>query len=127
MGFMDKVKSAAQDAATQAKTATGQAQAKMEQAQLTKQLNERAQQLGHLIYAERTQGTPAGPDADRLVSEMTELKAKIVAEGAPAAQPEPGAAPTAPAAPTDAATPAAPASPGVSTHAAEPTSGDFKL
>ena len=124
MGFMDKVKSAAQDAATQAKTATGQAQAKMEQAQLTKQLNERAQQLGHLVYAERTQGTPAGPDADRLVSEMTELKAKIVAEGAAAAQPETGATPAAPA---DAATPATPASPGVSTHAAEPTSGDFKL
>ena len=124
MGFMDKVKSAAQDAATQAKTATGQAQAKMEQAQLTKQLNERAQQLGHFVYAERTQGTPAGADADRLVSEMTELKAKILAEGAAAAQPQPGAAPAAPA---DPATPAAPASPGVSTHAAEPTSGDFKL
>ena len=121
MGFMDKVKSAAQDAATQAKTATGQAQAKMEQAQLTKQLNERAQQLGHLIYNERAKGTPAGPDADRLISEMSELETRIAAEGA--AQPS-AAAPGTPAASAD---PAAPASPGVSTSAAEPTSGDFKL
>ena len=63
MGFMDKVKAAAQDAAAQAKTATGQAQSKLEQVQLKKKLDDAAEKLGHLIYAERTKGTPAGAEA----------------------------------------------------------------
>jgi hypothetical protein len=84
MGFMDKVKSAAADAAAQAKTATGQAQSKIEQAQLKKKLEETAARLGHVIYDERTKGTPAGPQTDQLIAEMKDLEAKIEAAGAPA-------------------------------------------
>ena len=40
MGFMDKVKSAAQDAATQAKAATSQAQSKIEETQTKKKMDD---------------------------------------------------------------------------------------
>ena len=120
MGFMDKVKSAAQDAATQAKAATSQAQSKIEETQTKKKMDDVAKQLGYQIYAERTQGTPAA-DADRLVEEMKGLEAALAAASQPQAQtpapPPPDAG--APVTHTD----AAPAS----TSASEPTAGDFKL
>jgi hypothetical protein len=78
---MDKVKAAAQDAAAQAKTATGQAQSKLEQVQLKKKLEETAARLGHVIYDERTKGTPVGPQVDQLVAEMKDLETKIEAAG----------------------------------------------
>lgn len=119
MGFMDKVKSAAQDAATQAKAATSQAQSKIEETQTKKKMDDVAKQLGYQIYQERTQGTPAA-DADRLVEEMKGLEAAIAAAAQPQAPatsaPDPTAAPVT-------HTDAAPAS----TSAAEPTAGDFKL
>jgi hypothetical protein len=76
MGFMDKVKAAAQDAATQAKSATGQAQTKIEQVQLKNRLNSLAEELGQVIFKERTKGTPAA-DAERLITEMKDLEARI--------------------------------------------------
>ena len=112
MGFMDKVKAAAQDAATQAKTATGQAQTKLEQAQIKKKFNDTAELVGHAIYAERVKGTPSS-DVDRLLAEMKELEAKLEAEASSlgsAAASQPSDAPSQ-----------------VTTSSAEPTSGDFKL
>ena len=119
MGFMDKVKSAAQDAATQAKAATSQAQSKIEETQTKKKMDDVAKQLGYLVYAERTQGTPAA-DADRLVEEMKGFEAALAAAQTPA---PPAAAPGSDAPAPVAHTDAAPAAP----PAAEPTSGDFKL
>ena len=116
MGFMDKVKAAAQDAAAQAKVATNQAQTKIEQVQTQKKMDDVAKQLGYQIYRERTQGQAAS-DADRLIEEIRGLEAALAAEqasGAPAA--------AAPVSHTDAAPP-----PPASTSAAEPTAGDFKL
>ena len=123
MGFMDKVKSVAQDVGTQAKSATTQAQSKIEETQLKKKMDDVAKQLGHAIYAERTQGTPA--ETDRFIEEMRGLEAAIAAAAQPAAAETPAAAPAAdtPVSHTDAAPPPAP----VSTSASEPTSGDFKL
>ena len=123
MGFMDKVKSAAQDAATQAKAATSQAQTKIEETQIKKKMDDVAKQLGYVVYAEKAQGTPA-TDTDRLVDEMKGLEAALAA----AAQAQP--AQQAPAMPTD-PPPAPPvshtdASP-APTSASEPTGGDFKL
>ncbi len=121
MGFMDKVKSVAQDAATQAKSATSQAQTKIEETQIKKKMDDAAKQLGYAIYAERTQGTPA--DADRLIEEMKGFEAAIAAAAQPA--PEAPAATTgdpAPVSHTDATPP-----PSVSTSSSEPSSGDFKL
>lgn len=132
MGFMDKVKSAAQDVTTQAKKATSQAQTKMEEGQVRKKMDESAKQLGYLIYRERTQGTPAGSDADTRVSEIQGFEAKIseLQAEAAAAQAQAGT-PAAPATPEGSGPAAAegstppPSTP--STSSSEPTSGDFKL
>ena len=112
MGFMDKVKGAAQDAATAAKKGTAQAQEKIEQAQTRKKMDEKAKELGYLIYAERSKGTPAGGQADTLVSEISGLEASLEASPAPAEGTTPAAAD---------------APPPPSTSASEPSAGDFKL
>ena len=117
MGLMDKMKAAAQDVATQAKSATAQAQTKIEQTQTRKKADEAAQKLGYLIHRERTQGVPAGAEADTLVAQITSLEAELAAAAQPAA--------TDPAAPPIAAAPADP--PAATTSSSEPTGGDFKL
>lgn len=117
MGFMDKVKAAAQDVATQAKAATATAQDKVEQAQTRKKIDENAKKLGYLIHRERTQGTPAGAEADTLMAEMTALETQLAAAQAGSV----AEAPETPVSHTDASTAAPP------TSASEPTSGDFKL
>lgn len=132
MGFMDKVKAKAQEAATEAKKATGQVQEKMEQAQLRKKMDDLAKQLGYLVYEERAKGTPAGTEVDRIAGEMSGLDAQIqtfVTAESTGAAPGPGQTAAAPPGPAETAVPpAAPsAAPPPSTSASEPTSGDFKL
>lgn len=118
MGLMDKMKAAAQDVATQAKSATAQAQTKIEQTQTRKKADEAAQKLGYLIHRERTQGVASGAEADSLVAQITSLEAELAASAQPAATtPAPGAPP--------AVTPADP--PAATTSSSEPTGGDFKL
>jgi membrane protein involved in colicin uptake len=95
MGFMDKVKATAKDVASEAKQATAKAQTKMEQGQTRKKIDDLAKQLGYLVYREKTQGTPAGSDADKLVADMGELE-KQLAESQAAAD-APAAPPTEPA------------------------------
>ena len=119
MGFMDKVKSVAQDAATQAKVATNQAQSKIEQTQLQKKMDDLAKQLGYVVYNERANGAPA-TNNDALIQEMKGLETSIAAAGQPQAPAAPTGTPEPPVTHTDAA-------PAPSTSAAEPTSGDFKL
>jgi hypothetical protein len=92
MGFMDKVKAAASDVATEAKKAKDQASSKMEQSSLRKKQDEHARELGWLIYRERTENTPAGTEADRLISEITSLQGQLDA----ATTAEAGAAAVAP-------------------------------
>ena len=116
MGFMDKVKSAAQDVAQQAKSATSQAQTKIEQTQLKKKMDETARELGYLVYKERAEGTPAGAEADKLIEEIGSLKTQIEAE-----ESEPKAV-------TDVDDQTPPAqTPPAQTSASEPAPGDFKL
>jgi hypothetical protein len=124
MGFMDKVKSAAQDVTKEAKKATAGAQQKMEQAQVRKKMDENAKQLGYLVYGERAKGTPAGAEADRIVSELSGLEAQLETA---APGDEAPAAPGGPAEPAAGAQPPPTAAPPPSTSASEPTSGDFKL
>ena len=139
MGFMDKMKAAAQDAATQAKKATSSAQTKMEEGQVRKKMDESAKKLGYLFYRERTQGTPAGAEADTTIAEIQGFEQKIQelqaqaaaadqAAGQQAGAPQggdqqTGAPQSGPAAPA-AETPPANTPP---TSASEPTGGDFKL
>ncbi|MGH2729456.1 MAG: hypothetical protein ACRDJI_02485, partial [Actinomycetota bacterium] len=122
MGFLDKVKSAAQDVAQEAKKATATGKSKMEQSQIRKRINDAAEKLGYLIYRERTQGIPAA-EADQLVAEMTSLEAQLEEEVA--SQQAAAASETAE---TAAETPPAQTeTPPASTSSSEPTSGDFKL
>ena len=93
MGLMDKVKAVAQDAATQAKAATQQAQTKIEQTQLSRKMDDAAKQLGYQLYNERRKGTPA-TDLERLLDEIGELENRIANEGQappPASPPSTGA------------------------------------
>jgi primosomal protein N'' len=87
MGFMDKVKAAAKDVAGEAKEATATAQSKMKQGQIRKKIDELAKQLGYLYYREKTQGTPAGAEADKLVADMTALEEELAAMQAAAESP----------------------------------------
>ena len=129
MGFMDKMKAAAQDAATQAKKATNQAQTKMEESQVRKKMDESAKKLGYLIYRERSEGTPAGADADTTIAEIKGYEAKLAelqsesAAGQQQGATDGGATQPGPSAPP-AETPPANTPP---TSASEPTGGDFKL
>lgn len=125
MGFMDKVKSVASDAAQQAKVATSSAQSKIEQSQLQSKMDGLAKQLGYAVYNERANNTPA-TDTEATIQEMRGIQTQIEA----LAQPAPDAAtPDAPAAaaPPVSHTDAAPAAPPPSTSSSEPTAGDFKL
>ena len=83
MGFMDKVKAAAQDIATDAKKATSSAQSKFEQSQTRKKIDDLAKQLGYLVYREKTQGTPAGTDADAFIADMKALEEQLAQSQAP--------------------------------------------
>jgi septal ring factor EnvC (AmiA/AmiB activator) len=79
MGFLDKVKATAQEVAQDAKKAAGQAQAKLEVAQLKRKRDEAAKQLGYLVYRERPQELELGPEAAALVAEIASLEAQIAA------------------------------------------------
>ncbi|HEX2235101.1 MAG TPA: hypothetical protein VHK89_02395 [Actinomycetota bacterium] len=72
MGLTEKLRERAQELATEAKKATSQAQGKLEEVTLRRRMDDAARQLGYLVYRERTQGTPAGSDADALVNRMRE-------------------------------------------------------
>ena len=113
MGLMDKIKSAAQDVATEAKKATATGKSKLDQMQLRKKADEAAKQLGYLVHAERAKGAPAGAEADRLVGEISAAEADIEAADAEAQ------------AASEATGPSTPAPPPPSSS--EPNSGDFKL
>ena len=117
MGLMDKIKTAAQDVAAEAKKATDKGKTKIDQIQLRKKADEAAKQLGYLLHAERTKGTPAAAEMDRLVIEITQAEAEIAAAEADAQ------AASGPAQPAEGA-PAAPAPPPSSP---EPSSGEPKL
>lgn len=127
MGFMDKVKSVASDAAQQAKVATSSAQTKIEQSQLQSKLDGLAKQLGYAVYNERANNTPA-TDTEATIQEMRGIQTQIEALAQPAADAGAAASPGAPPIThTDAATAPAPSTPPPSTSSSEPTAGDFKL
>lgn len=81
MGLMDKVKAAADKAVTEAKKGTAQVKEKIGDAQLRRKADDAAKRLGYLIVKERSEGTPAGAEADTLVAEITALEKQIAEEG----------------------------------------------
>jgi hypothetical protein len=91
MSLMDKVKKAATVTAEAAKKGAGQAKDKVEQHQLRKKADDNAKLLGYLVFKERTQGVPAGAEAERLVSEISALEAQLAeAEAAEGESPPAG-------------------------------------
>jgi hypothetical protein len=77
MGILDKVKQAAGEAAQAAKKGAAQVQTKVEQTQIRKKADDAAKRLGYVVYKERTDGTPAGEEADQLVAEIKELEEQL--------------------------------------------------
>jgi hypothetical protein len=102
MSLLDKAKAAAEKMATEAKKGASQVQGKIEQTQTSRKADQLASQLGYLIVRERTGGEPAGAEADRLVQEISALRAQLQGEEAD------GSGPTSPA------------------SASEPAQGDFQ-
>ena len=124
MGFMDKIREAAQDVATEAKKATAQGKTKLDQIQTRKKADDAARRLGYLIHAERTKGTAAGPEVDRLVAEITQAQAEIAEAETAGRAP---ATPAATAGPADVAGAAPQPPPAPPATSSDTTPGDFKL
>jgi hypothetical protein len=118
---MDKVKAAADKAMTEAKKGTAQVKGKIEDAQLRRKADDAAKRLGYLVAKERTEGVPAGEEADQLVQEISALETQIAEESAAAEalEGEEGEQAAEPAAP--------PAAEAASDTPAEAPPGDFKL
>jgi len=106
LSFLDKVKQTASQVAADAKKAGAQIQSKVEQSQLRKKADENAKQLGYLVVRERTEGTAAGEEGDRLVAEIVDLEREIAEEVARKAEAGDGG-PAEPDASTQADTPEA--------------------
>ena len=93
MGILDKVKQVAGEVGEAAKKGAGQVQSKVEQSQTRKKANEAAEKLGYLIVKERSEGTPAGDESDKLVAEIVELEKQLEEMAKQPEQPEAEAAP----------------------------------
>ena len=90
MGLLDKVKEIAKEGAEVAKKGVDAAQGKVEEVQTRKKADDLAKQLGYLVVKERSEGTAAGEEADRLVAQIVELEAKLAAEAEGGAEPAGG-------------------------------------
>ena len=119
MDFIDKVKDAAQDVASQAQKATSLAQSKIEQVQTRRKADGVARNLGYAIVRQRTQGVDPGDDIEAMINEIVGLESEIAAQEAaahkaretsPAPPDQPGGPPNAhpPQGPTPGEAPPAP-------------------
>jgi flavodoxin len=93
VGLLDKAKDLATKAAEEAQKAAGAAKEKVDDVQSRRKADDLAKQLGYAIVQERTDGTPAGEEIDRLVAEITVIEASLVA-GADDTPPTAGEAPS---------------------------------
>jgi septal ring factor EnvC (AmiA/AmiB activator) len=84
MGLMDKIKTVAQDVTTETKNLAATAQVKVDETKLGRERDKAAKELGYLVYRERTEGTPAGSQADSLVATIADLDVRISAAAAQA-------------------------------------------
>ncbi|MHB8287700.1 MAG: hypothetical protein ACYDEY_00380 [Acidimicrobiales bacterium] len=97
MGFMDKVKSQATQAAQKAQEAASAGQAKIEEAQAKRRADGLLRDLGAAVYAERTGRGTADTQAsvDRLIAELQQYEATRDATQSPQAPPQPQTPPQA--------------------------------
>ena len=91
MGFLDKVKETASKAGEGVKKGAASVKDKVGDSQLQKKADEKAEQIGYLIVAEKTEGqAPPAGEIDRLVGEIVDLR-KQIAEVPAALQQDGGA------------------------------------
>jgi hypothetical protein len=83
MGFMDKVKETASKGTEMAKGAAKTGQDKLEEQKTKKKIGELKEELGGVVYAERTGAGNGSADAEiaRLVGEISEAEAALAAIG----------------------------------------------
>lgn len=79
MGFMDRVKSTAQQVGDKAQEVGRTGQEKVEEARAKKKIEGLQRELGAIVYDQKTGSAGAGSDADvdRLVGEITQLRAQL--------------------------------------------------
>jgi hypothetical protein len=88
MGLMDKMKETAAKTADAAKGAAKAGQDKLEEQKVKKRIGELKEDLGGIVYAQRTGAENPAADAsfdasiDRIVTEITEQEQALVAVGA---------------------------------------------
>lgn len=111
MGFMDKLKTAAQEVAVEARKMGVQAQGKLSEAQLKRKMDDSARLLGYLYHQERTRGGALGDEADALVHTISELEVQIAQTVADTKAKEAAAEAPAPQSSSSPATPSAPQPP----------------
>jgi hypothetical protein len=101
MGFMDKVKETASKGTEMAKGAAKTGQDKLEEQKTKKKIGELKEELGGVVYAERTGAGNGSAEAEiaRLVGEITEAEAALAAIGTEDESGESGDAESAPATP----------------------------
>lgn len=87
MGFMDKVKDTAKQVGDAASSAAKSGQDKLEEVQIKKKIGDLHEELGAVVYAQRTGGAVPATDAtfdaavDRLVAAIGEQEAALAAVG----------------------------------------------
>jgi hypothetical protein len=99
MGLLDKVKETAQKGVDAAKEGVKVGQDKLEEQKAKRKVGDLKEELGGVVYAQRTGTTPAGVDTEaeitRLVAEIDAAQAEPDTD-APAAPTDPGDPPVAP-------------------------------
>jgi hypothetical protein len=83
MGFMDKVKETAAKGTEMAKGAAKAGQEKLDETKTKKKIGELKEELGGVVYAQRTGTGNGSADAEieRLVNEITEAEAELASIG----------------------------------------------
>lgn len=87
MGFLDKVKDSAKTVGDRAKSGVAAGQEKLDDRKLAKQVEEYKNQIGDIVYAQRTGGAPDDAEAeiDRLVAAVKDAEAAMEANSPAAA------------------------------------------
>lgn len=70
MGLLDKMKATAKEAA-------GEGREKLEEVALKRKLDAAAQELGYLVFRERTQSVPAGAQLEEVIARMSSLQEQL--------------------------------------------------
>jgi hypothetical protein len=78
MGFLDKVKDTATKAAEGVQKAAETGQDKLEESKLKKKVGDLKEELGGVVYGQRTGAIPAGDEeVTRIVAEITAVEQQI--------------------------------------------------